>query len=44
MFKGESGKYEPEKNKFQQFLDSYPYFSDATETYFIGQDGFTITP
>lgn len=44
MFKGETGKYQPEKNKFQEFLDTYPYFSDEDETYFISKDGFTITP
>jgi hypothetical protein len=44
MFKDENGKFEPKRDKFKSFLQSYPYFSDESETYFIGNDGFTITP
>jgi hypothetical protein len=44
MFKDENGKFEPKMNRFKEFLDTYPYFHDEKETYFIAQDGFTITP
>ena len=36
MFKDENGKFEPKKDQFKKFLQSYPYFSDESETYFIG--------
>ncbi len=44
MFKDQNGKFYPRKDRFKTFLESYPYFSDESETYFIGCDGFTITP
>ena len=44
MFKNEEGKFAPKKGQFKNFLETYPYFSDESETYFIGQDGFTISP
>lgn len=44
MFKDEEGKFRPEKGRFKQFLESYPYFSDENETYFTAQDEFMITP
>ena len=44
MFKNEQGKFAPKKQQFKNFLENYPYFSDESQTYFIGSDGFTISP
>ena len=44
MFRDDNGKFAPQKHRFEKFLEDYPYFSDQDETYFLGEDGFTITP
>lgn len=44
MFKDDNGKFEPKRDRFKQFLETYPYFSDEKQTYFIASEGFTITP
>lgn len=44
MFKDENSKFAPKRDKFREFLETYPYFSDESETYFISSDGFMITP
>jgi L-asparaginase/Glu-tRNA(Gln) amidotransferase subunit D len=44
MFKDQNGKFEPRKDRFEEFLRTYPYFHDEHETYFMASDGFTITP
>lgn len=43
MFSSENG-YRPEKDRFNEFLRTYPYFCDEKETYFSSKDDFIISP